>query len=253
MRLGGDQFPSYKPNNAPLFVLSISTLSSSVAVVPSSSSLVISRCCRPCLAQKILQQCTNHDSSVFYACEEKRIRKKVKEEEISSEENHWFSDSWIWVIVDVDLVHKFKGRWAACETPNYVAPEGNYKMKFQALLDLLLPIWNGYRSVMIMEFEIVNDKECFLPSTSTSNNNFKASTSTPSSRTPGTVVAVASEEEQSPVSPGRHVHFGAVVVIGSEGNKSQESAQGPESDKGESSSSPQEKALRESEIPLAFS
>ena len=97
---------------------------------------------------------------------------------------------------------------------------------------------------------------CFLPSTSTSNNNnFKASTSTPSSRTPGTAVVAASEEEedQSPVSPGRHVHFGAVVVMGSEGNKSQESAQGPESDKGESSSSPQEKASRESEIPLAFS
>ncbi|KAK3198347.1 hypothetical protein Dsin_021762 [Dipteronia sinensis] len=99
---------------------------------------------------------------------------------------------------------------------------------------------------------------CFLPTTSTSistnnNNNFKASTSTPSSRTLGTAVAAASEEDQSPVSPGRHVHFGAVVVMGSEGNKSQESAQGPESDKGESSSSPQEKAFRESEIPLAFS
>ncbi|KAK2638509.1 hypothetical protein Ddye_026304 [Dipteronia dyeriana] len=99
---------------------------------------------------------------------------------------------------------------------------------------------------------------CFLPTTSTStstnNNNFNASTSTPSSRTPGTAVAAASEEEdQSPVSPGRHVHFGAVVVMGSKGNKSQESAQCPESDKGESSSSPHEKASRECEIPLAFS
>ncbi|KAL5767619.1 hypothetical protein ACOSQ2_014402 [Xanthoceras sorbifolium] len=111
-----------------------------------------------------------------------------------------------------------------------------------------------------------------------SSNNITART-TPSSDTPATVAttAAASCKEdspvQSPVSPGRHVHFGPVVVMGSEGNKTmnredqnwgddQVTPQGhlstkPETDQGDS---PHENASkkastgsRKSEIPLAFS